>query len=328
MQTSNCFILSELTTHVLACRALLLTIVLILFAVSGGAAQSADSPASRSPEIAFTFDDLPAHSSLPPGTTREEIAQKILAAFRESHMPPVYGFVNGAAIEKNPGNAEVLKMWHDAGNPLGNHTWSHVHLTGTSLQAYEDEITRNEATISSIMKSEGRHWFRYPFLDEGEAPEKRDQIRAFLASRGYKVAAVTMSFGDYMWNEPYARCVAKKDQSAIETLKKTYLTAADESITRYREMSQRLYGRDIAYVLLMHIGALDAEMLPQLLQLYRSRGFEFITLPGAENDEFYRADLDLHLPVGPESLEQAMAEKGLPIPQAPTPLPKFDGMCR
>ena len=105
------------------------------------------------------------------------------------------------------------------------------------------------------------HWFRYPFLDEGDTPEKRSQVRKFLAARGYKIAAVTMSFGDYMWNEPYARCVAKNDQGAIATLKSSYLAAADESITRYREMSRKLYGRDISYVLLMHVGALDAEML-------------------------------------------------------------------
>jgi peptidoglycan/xylan/chitin deacetylase (PgdA/CDA1 family) len=296
--------------------------------VGGVSAQSAHSSSSGSPKVAFTFDDLPAHGALPPGTTREEIASKILAAFHEQHMPPVYGFVNGAAIEKNPGDIEVLKMWHDAGNPLGNHTWSHVHLTGTNLQAYEDEITKNESTISAIMKNEDWHWFRYPFLDEGEAPEKRDQIRAFLVSRGYKIAAVSMSFGDYMWNEPYSRCSTKNDHAAIEVLKKSYLTAADESITRYRSMSQKLYGRDLAYVLLMHIGALDAEMIPQLLRLYRSRGFEFVTLPAAEKDEFYRADRDPHLPVGPESLEQAMREKGLPIPEAPTALPKFDSMCR
>jgi len=38
---------------------------------------------------------------------------------------------------------------------------------------------------------------------------KKTGIRAYLAQHGYKVAAVTMSFGDYQWNEPHARCKAK-----------------------------------------------------------------------------------------------------------------------
>ena len=279
-------------------------------------------------QIAFTFDDLPAHSALPSNTSRTEIAQKLIAAFRAEHMPPIYGMVNGALIEKVPGDAEVLKIWHDAGNPLGNHTWSHPHLSQSSVEDFEKEITRNEPVISSVMKKGDWHWFRYPFLDEGDTPEKRDAIRAFLASHKYKVASVTMSFGDYMWNEPYARCVAKNDQQAIATLKSSYLAAADESITRYRSMSQQLYGRDIPYVLLMHIGALDAEMMPELLKLYRDRGFTFVTLPEAESDEFYHVDTDLHQPIRPESLEQAFKDRGLPIPPRGITLPQFDTMCR
>jgi len=279
-------------------------------------------------KIAFTFDDLPAHSALPLNTTRAEIAQKIVTALHKEHVPAVYGMVNGALIEKKPEDAVVLRIWHDAGNPLGNHTWSHPHLSQSTPETFESEITRNEPTISSVMTKGDWHWFRYPFLDEGDTPEKRSQIRKYLAAHEYKVAAVTMSFGDYMWNEPYARCVAKNDQAAIATLRRSYLAAADDSITRYREMSQKLYGRDIPYVLLMHIGGLDAEMLPQLLSLYRSRGFTFVSLREAESDEYYSADIHPDQPLRPQSLEGAMKEKGLPLPQRSLELPKFESMCR
>jgi len=279
-------------------------------------------------KIAFTFDDLPAHSALPPNTTRAEIARKMVRAFQNEHMPPVYGMVNGALIETNPEEAVVLRIWHEGGNPLGNHTWSHLHLSQISVDAFESEITRNEPVISSVMNKKDWHWFRYPFLDEGDTPEKRATVRQFLAAHGYRVASVTMSFGDYMWNEPYARCVAKNDQQAIATLKRSYLAAADESITRYRNMSQKLYGRDIPYVLLMHIGGLDAEMLPQLLHLYRSRGFTFVSLPEAESDEFYYADTHPDEPLRPQSLEGVMREKGLAVPQRAVALPQFDSMCR
>ena len=307
----------------------------VMLAAVGGFTPSADAESrsrigkkDSSLKIAFTFDDLPAHSALPPNTTRAEIAQKIVTALRNEHMPPVYGMVNGALIEKKPEDAVVLQIWHDAGNPLGNHTWSHPHLSQDSPEAFELEISRNEAAISSVMTKGDWHWFRYPFLDEGETPEKRAEVRKYLADHGYKVAAVTMSFGDYMWNEPYARCVARNDQDGIATLKSSYLAAADESITRYREMSQKLYGRDIPYVLLMHIGSLDAEMLPQLLQLYRKRGFKFMSLREAESDEVYRADIHPDQPLRAGSLEGAMKEKGLPSPKRTVALPPFESMCR
>ncbi|MGH9744402.1 MAG: polysaccharide deacetylase family protein [Candidatus Acidiferrum sp.] len=297
-------------------------VFLSLFFALAGIAQP------QSPQIAFTFDDLPSHGPLPPGETRLQIATKILAALRDAHLPPVYGFVNAAILEKEPQDLAVLQAWRDAGNPLGNHTWSHMNLNQNSVEAFEAEITRNEPTLSRLMNNEDWHWLRFPYLAEGDTPAKHDAVRAFLALHGYKIAAVTMSFSDYLWNEPYARCMAKSDTAAIAQLKATYLSAADAGIIYYRQLSRTLYRRDIRYVLLMHIGALDAEMLPKLLTLYRTRGFEFITLPQAERDTFYRVDTNPALPSAPDSLEDLLKARHPPIPAPPPPPLNFASLCR
>jgi lysophospholipase L1-like esterase/peptidoglycan/xylan/chitin deacetylase (PgdA/CDA1 family) len=294
------------------------------FSLFDNAAGQAGSPL----KIALTFDDLPAHGSLPQGTTREEIARKILAALHDAGAPPVYGFVNGEALEREPGSDAIFRAWRAAGQPLGNHTWSHMNLAQHSLTEFGADATRMEPVLRQQMKDEDWHWFRFPYLSEGDTPEKENGVRAFLAQHGYRIAAVTMSFGDYQWTEPYARCKAKGDTRAIEALKSSYLAAADETIGYSRGLSQKLYGRDIPYVLLMHIGALDAEVLPQLLQLYRSRGFQFVTLAEAQSDPFYRESLDPRLPAAPDTLEEKMAERGLPLP-ARAPLGALlDVVCR
>src|SRR5579862_8029666 len=87
-------------------------------------------------QIAFTWDDLPAHSSLPAGETRVGIGRKLIAAMKDAHLPPVYGFVNGVAIEREPDSAPMLKEWRDAGFQLGNHTWSHMNLNTNSAAAW------------------------------------------------------------------------------------------------------------------------------------------------------------------------------------------------
>ena len=87
-----------------------------------------DSPATADPQMAITFDDLPAHGALPPGETRVAVASKIIAALRDAHAPPIYGFVNGRPIEQQPPDAVVLQACRAAGFPLGNHTWSHMNL--------------------------------------------------------------------------------------------------------------------------------------------------------------------------------------------------------
>ena len=280
------------------------------------------------PQIAFTFDDLPAHGPLPPGETRVQLITRILAALKGVNVPPTYGFVNAQWLEKEPGDAAVLQAWRDAGYPLGNHSWSHMNLDQHTLAEFESDVERDEPVLAKFMDDQDWHWFRFPFLAEGDTPQKRAGVREFLGLRGYKVAGVTMSFGDYMWNEPYARCRAKRDTKAIALLESSYLQAADDSISYYRNMAHSLFGHDIPYVLLMHVGALDAEMLPRLLELYRSRGIEFVTLQQAESDPFYAEDTDPYRPPGPDMLEGLMAERHLPLPAHTTPAVPFDKICK
>src|SRR5437763_1439030 len=169
------------------------------------ASQSQTMPANQvsAPQIAFTFDDLPAHGPLPANETRLQVISKIVSALHDAALPPMYGFVNGQWTVSEPGDIAALQAWHDGGNPLGNHTWS-----------------------------------------------------------------------------------------------------------------------------LMHVGAFDAEILPRLLEVYRSAGFQFVTLEEAENDDFYRNDTDLRLPVSPDGLEQVMSARGLPLPAHPAPAPQPDTLCR
>jgi peptidoglycan-N-acetylglucosamine deacetylase len=236
--------------------------------------------------------------------------------------------VNGSRIDEQPANADVLQAWYAAGNPLGNHSWSHMNLNQHSLEEFEQDVVRDEPVLIGVMKEEDWHWFRYPFLAEGDSPEKSAGFRDFLRQRGYRVAAVTMSFADYLWNEPYARCKTEGDTAAIARLEDSFLTAADQSIEYCRSLSHWLYQRDIPYVLLMHVGAFDAEMLPSLLQLYRAKGFEFVTLPEAERDEFYHSDTDLSLPSGPETLENAMNGRPLALPPRTNFAAQLDSICR
>jgi peptidoglycan/xylan/chitin deacetylase (PgdA/CDA1 family) len=279
-------------------------------------------------QIAFTWDDLPAHSALPPGETRVKIGRKIIAAMKDAKLPPAYGFVNGIRTEDEPLSTPMLKQWRDAGLPLGNHTWSHMNLNQRSLADWESDVLKNEPLLQSYMGNRDWHWLRFPYLAEGDTAEKRDGARRFLAEHGYKIAAVTMSFADYMYNEPYARCVAKKDAAGIAQLETEYLRAANAYLTYTRSMAKALYGRDIPYVLLMHVGALDARLLPRLLQLYRERRATFVSLEQAEKDPFYRNDLDLSAPAIPDTLEQSLQARGLPLPPRPHAQLDVNAVCR
>ena len=269
--------------------------------------------------LAITFDDLPAHGPLPAGLTRSAIAGTIARALNDAGVPLVYGMVNGVLEEREPGSADALTQWLNAGLPLGNHGWSHTSLDTLTPDQFEAELARNEPLLSATGQTQSWRWFRFPYLDEGREPSLRDAARAILARRGYRIAAVTMSFADYSWNAPYARCIARGDDAAIAGLEQSYLAAAARAITASRAASRSIYGRDIPYVLLMHAGAFDARMAPRLLALYRQHGFRFVTLDDAESDPAYRADLDPTLPFDAASLEHH-----LPAPDGPLRPAGFD----
>src|SRR5438309_5112564 len=93
----------------------------LLTAAFAASAAAAPPPAPPRLEIAITMDDFPVHGGLPAGETRLDVARAILRAFKDAGVPEVYGFVNGARMNEEPGLDRMLQTWRAAGYPLGNH---------------------------------------------------------------------------------------------------------------------------------------------------------------------------------------------------------------
>ncbi len=241
-------------------------------------------------KLAITIDDLPKHSDIAPEISRLEVARHILEALKKNAVPEVYGFVNAESIASDPSLVEVLKLWTSYGYPLGNHTYSHQDLNKTSIEDFKKEIEKNEATLKTYGSQFDWKFFRYPFLHEGNSFEKRNAIRAYLKEKSYKIAEVSVDFGDWSWNEPYVRCVNKKDREQIEWLKKTYLKCAKDQLHREEQIGRALFKKDISHILLLHIGAFDSVMIDELLKLYKKEGVEFVSLSEAVKDPIYNLD--------------------------------------
>jgi peptidoglycan/xylan/chitin deacetylase (PgdA/CDA1 family) len=268
-------------------------------------------------EIALTVDDLPVHGPDTPGISRVEIAQRILAAFKKHGVPSVYGFVNGSRIA--PG---VLEVWRAAGNPLGNHGFSHLSLTDTEVSTYLGDIERDEPFITSKM-------YRYPFLFEGETLEKRDAVRAWLFEHGYRIAQVTVDGDDWAWNPPYARCAEKHDWITLGRLRRTFLDAQVRYLTHYRALAQQLLGREPRHVYVMHIGAMDADQMDALLSSFEAAGARFVTLERALEDPLYETDPKFATKAGSTLLDKMSAAQKLPYPKFDWPDEKWlENACR
>jgi peptidoglycan/xylan/chitin deacetylase (PgdA/CDA1 family) len=279
-------------------------------------------------KLAITMDDLPLNGTLPPGVSRAETARDVLAILKKRHVPPVYGFINAKRLEGNEDGAEALKLWA-AAEPVGNHTYSHMDLEQNSAEAFEREIEENEPVLELLDAKDHWHWLRYPYLHEGDTVEKRRTVRAYLKAHGYRIAQVTLDWEDYLWNTAYARCVAKGDAKSIAWLRSSYLSTASTFLDLGREQAKLIYGHEINYVLLMHLGAFSSTILPEALDLLKKKGFKLVTLEEAESDPAYEGDPDAALHDAGTFLDQWMQVKQIKYPEhAEKPYKAIEGVCR
>jgi peptidoglycan/xylan/chitin deacetylase (PgdA/CDA1 family) len=283
-------------------------------------------------KLAITMDDLPSNGPLPPGVSRAENTKNVLAILKKRHVPPVHGFINAKKLEGNADGAEALKLWA-AAEPVGNHTYAHMDLEQNPAEAFEREIEENEPALELLARRVGPgqdwHWFRYPYLHEGDTVEKRRAIRAYLKAHGYRIAQVTLDWEDYLWNTAYARCVAKGDTKSFEWLRSSYLSTASEFLDLGRAQAKLIYGHDINYVLLMHLGAFSSTILPDALDLLKKKGFKLVPLEEAESDAAYEGDPDVGLHDAGTLLDQWMQVKQIKDPEhVEKPYKEIESVCR
>lgn len=261
--------------------------------------------------LAVTVDDLPSHLNIPVSETRLEVAQKIIMALKRQGVPEVYGFINAQWLEADPSLIEVLKAWTAAGYPLANHTYSHLSLNKVTAEDFEKNIALDDPILQRLGSGFDTHYFRFPFLDEGETQLKRDEVRQFLARNGYKIAQVTVNFEDWSWNDAYARCKDKNDRKSIAWLKKTYLRNAVENLHRSEAITQKLFHRSVSHIMLTHLGGFGGEMFETMLKAYKKEGVRFIPLSEAVKDPMYSIDPGLTFDSGAEFIYQILKSRGL-----------------
>ena len=284
-------------------------------------------------EIALTFDDLPLNGVLPPGVKQSELARDTVKVLKKHHIPPSYGFINARHLERDPDGAQALKVWIEAGNPLANHTYSHLDLTKNSVEDFQNEILRNEPPLLLLTPPGSRHdwrWLRYPYLHEGDTLEKRRAIRAFLADRGYRIAQTTIDWEDYLWNSAHARCVEKGDKDSLAWLRTSYLAEAERWLRVQRGFSRLVWGRDIKHVALLHLGSFSPHILPDLFALLEREGWRIVTLEEAQSDPIYQSDPDFADPRGGTLTELMMQARGIAWPEghADKPREKLRTLCQ
>lgn len=246
-------------------------------------------PQTRS--ISITVDDLPGtHGD---GQHYLEVNKKLLETLKENHIPAI-GFVNEGKLytngEADPALAQILRDWLEAGMELGNHTYSHVFINQTSLEDYKKEVLKGEKITRPLMEEYGMtlRYFRHTQLRTGPTEEYRLALNVFLEDQKYTVAPVTIDNDEYIYAFCYYRAHLDGDEELKAWIRNDYMNYMKEIFSYYEEMSHDFLGNEPPQILLLHVNLLNADTLPDLLDMMKTRNYVFVSLGQTLEDEAYQ----------------------------------------
>ncbi|MBA2657184.1 MAG: polysaccharide deacetylase family protein [Tatlockia sp.] len=180
-------------------------------------------------EIAITVDDLPRHGDTVGSYDRCTIAKEFLKSFQKHNISSVIGFVNGVHFEKFPQDELVFKLWIEAGNFLGNHTYSHLDFSKVEIPEYISDIEKNESII--YRHQDTSDVFRYPYLAPGETEHKQHTIKQYLKEKNYKIALLRSIFMIFFGIHPFVKVLSIKILTRSRRLKNYTLNLQLKKLT-------------------------------------------------------------------------------------------------
>lgn len=252
---------------------------------------------AQTKEICFTFDDLPlvaySHNSL---EFQEAKTDKLLKSLQKNQVPAI-GFYNEGKLYLNDSlsqrKLDMLLSWVDHGLELGNHTFSHPSYDEVTFAVYSEDILKNEKVTKQLLAERGNElrYFRHPYLRIGDTKAKHDSLTQFLNLHGYTEAPVSIDNEEYLFALAYDRAMAKNDSTLMEEVGELYIRYMEKKLHFFEEQSDKLFGRNIKHILLMHANALNADYMDALIAMHKKNGYDFISLSEALTDTAYQTEI-------------------------------------
>jgi peptidoglycan/xylan/chitin deacetylase (PgdA/CDA1 family) len=220
--------------------------------------------------IAITIDDLPFV-----GEYRNFHLNMMMTTMVQQQVPAT-GFIIASEVRND--NWDMLNKFRDAGFGLGNHTFSHANLNRLTVDEYIQEIKKADSLLSPVLTKP--KYFRYPYLAMSTG-SKRDKILCYLAKKKYKVAPISIDSKDFAFNQRLLSVPELKRRDYLNELKPFYLDFIWQQTVKAEDHSQYHHNPEQSQILLIHANLLNAYVLPDIINLYKEQGYEFVTLDDA-----------------------------------------------
>lgn len=230
-------------------------------------------------QIAITIDDLPfvgfCNNNPAKLQRASERFNRILKTLVDNQVPTT-GFVIAGAIEK--GQWQLLEQFKGAGFSLGNHTYSHQSLDRLTAEKYIDDLDKADKVLTPLFSE--RKYFRYPYLAESHG-KKKQAVYDYLASHHYVIAPVTIDTKDFIFNQQLFAIPYRLREKSLPRLKERYLAYITRQTIRAEQQAGQHPEHPVKEILLIHANLLNSHFLGDVIELYRQRGYRFISLEEA-----------------------------------------------
>ena len=261
-----------------------ITAATALFAgLSQVAAQTAmaQAPDDAPRQIALTFDDAPrGDGSLLSGAMRTDA---LIAALDRAEVEGAMFFVVTGQIGADAERRERIEAYGRAGHAIANHSHTHPHLRDMAAADFLADVDRAEPILAAF--GQVSPFFRYPFLDEGDTAEKREEVAQGLAERGLRNGYVTVDNYDWYMQALVDEAVRSGHSIDTNVLAETYVDVLVDAVAFYDAIAQEALGRSPRHVLLLHENDLAALFVDDLVAALRAGGWQIIAAEAAFADE-------------------------------------------
>lgn len=258
----------------------------------------------RAPQLAITMDDF----SWSGNTVRlsgDKRNQAILETL-QAHSLQAALFVRASNIDNDKGKT-LLKAWDAAGHLIGNHSYSHSYYNSAKItaEAFGQDILRGEGLLKTFPRFQ--KIFRFPYLKEGETVAKREAMRSFLSSHGYRTGHVTIDASDWIVDDRLRKRLTKDPAADLAPYREFYLGHMWERSLYYDDLAHQALGRSVKHTILVHFSLLNALFLGDLIDMFKRKGWQVINAAEAFTDPVFAARPNI-VPAG-ESIIWALAKE-------------------
>lgn len=308
MRTSRTSLCVEISSY------LVLTFLLMWNPGGGPGRLNAQEVTSDRRRVVLTFDDVPVSGACDASTIRG-VTEDITTALTRRGVPSAALTTPIDCVDREL-LAHTLSRWRRAGATIGNHTYSHFDLNGTTVAAYVEDVARAQERIDRAIGPEDR-WFRPPYLHSGDDAGKKRAVSEYLENNGYRIAPVTIDNQEWVYAAVYEAAVEAGDSTLVRRVAEDYLRHLEASVIFYEELSMAVFDREIPQILLLHANRLNADVLDAVMNLLAERGYRFVSLEEAVSDPVYARDDPYLGPRGLSWIQRWALDEGVDVPDEP-----------